>query len=159
MHDAQTTRKRELSIRGASHSVAFAMALERAEFVRRLREARKQAGLTQSQLAQKVGVELKTYNRWEALNNGTEPRGGNLERLTAALGITRDYLLGPAPGRVGQDERLAHIEAKLDENNTLLRALLAHHGVTVDTLIEPPIELVAALDQPKRKRTQTRRRV
>jgi transcriptional regulator with XRE-family HTH domain len=155
----QTTHKRPLSIRGVGHSVEFAMALERAEFVRRLREARKAAGLTQSQAAQKVGVELKSFNRWEALNNGTEPRGRNLDRLVEVLGVTREYLLGPAPGRQGQDERLAALEQLASENNAMLRALLAHHGIAVDTLTGPPAELVDVLDSTQPAPRKRRRSV
>ena len=153
--DAQVTRKSELRIRGARHSVEFAMALERAEFVRRLREARKAAGYTQAQLAIESGVELKTYNRWEALN-GNYPRGHNLDRLVQALGVNREYLLGPAPGQRTTDQRLVELEQKIDDQNVMLRALLAHHGITIETLAEPPAGLI---DDLKPARTKRRRSV
>ena len=57
-----------------------------------LKEARINAGLTQLQLAEKIGVAKSTYCNWE---QGTrEPNVLKLKAIAKALGVTGDYLLG-----------------------------------------------------------------
>ncbi len=60
----------------------------------RIREARKNIGLNQTELGAAVGVEIKTISRWEA---GTrEPRASDISKLASALHVTEDELLnGP----------------------------------------------------------------
>ena len=50
----------------------------------RIRRARETAGLSQTELAQRLGVADKQISRWE---NGVQPRPGTLERVAAALGV------------------------------------------------------------------------
>ena len=57
-----------------------------------LREARVNAGYTQSQIAEIVGVAKSTYCNWE---QGTrEPNIIKLKVLAQALGVSCDYLIG-----------------------------------------------------------------
>lgn len=57
-----------------------------------LQSVRKQKGLTQEQLAQKIGVKRVTISRYE---NGTvEPGATALLRLCKALAVSADVLLG-----------------------------------------------------------------
>jgi transcriptional regulator with XRE-family HTH domain len=82
-----------------------------------LKEARLNAGLTQSQLAEKIGVAKSTYCNWE---QGTrEPNVLKLKAIAKALGVTGDYLLGmeepniihKAQNKYGQERLLAYIDA------------------------------------------------
>ena len=57
----------------------------------KLSQLRLAAGLTQQQLADLVGVDLRTERRWE---NGTTPSGRSLVSLSAALGCRIEELLG-----------------------------------------------------------------
>jgi len=50
----------------------------------RIRRAREAAGLSQTQLAQRVGVADKQVSRWE---HGQQPRPGRLEAIADALGV------------------------------------------------------------------------
>lgn len=56
----------------------------------KLRAARKAAGLTQAQLAEKVGCLQKDICRWE---EGREPKALTLKKLAAALGCSMDDLV------------------------------------------------------------------
>ena len=57
----------------------------------KLKEARKQAGLSQEQLAEKMAVSRSAVAKWEA-NNGL-PDVDNLKALAALLDVSIDYLL------------------------------------------------------------------
>lgn len=142
---------------GIERSVEFAMALQRSEFVKRLRQAREVAGYTQQQAADKLGVSIKTYNRWEALNNGAYPRQSKFDDLSELFDVPREYLQGPAPQL--EQTRLEDIERLGRENNIMLRALLAHFDIRPETLAEPPADLLAALGDGEAKSRKRRGRV
>lgn len=55
----------------------------------KLRAARKAAGLTQVELAEKVGCKQKDISRWE---NGRPMTAETLKKLAQALGCTMDTL-------------------------------------------------------------------
>lgn len=65
------------------------------EFNEKLRLLRKNAGLTQRQVADAVGVTYRTYQNYEA--GASSPSGDVASRLAAALGVSTDTLLGAAP--------------------------------------------------------------
>jgi transcriptional regulator with XRE-family HTH domain len=52
----------------------------------RLKELREKAGLTQTELAEKVGVKRDAVARWEA--GAREPGWSNVVALAEALGVT-----------------------------------------------------------------------
>lgn len=67
------------------------------EFAQRLRQYRKNKGMTQQDLADRVGVSNKTVSRWES---GSYPDVTTLVALARVLGVTVDELLDPkAPVR------------------------------------------------------------
>lgn len=57
----------------------------------RLAAAREAAGLTQVQLAAKLGVKADTVDAWE--NDRREPRANRLQMLTGLLGVSLGWLL------------------------------------------------------------------
>lgn len=57
----------------------------------RLSAAREAVGLTQSALAARLGVRLKTLRGWE--NDLAEPRANRLQMLAAMLGVSLRWLL------------------------------------------------------------------
>ena len=59
---------------------------------KRIRQARVLAGLTQEQLAEKIGVSRTAIVRWESAE--TEPTLEHLISLTKLLHVSADYLLG-----------------------------------------------------------------
>lgn len=58
----------------------------------RIKDARKKAGLTQEQLATKMGVKRPTITQWET--GATTPHARKLEELAKALGLPRLELFG-----------------------------------------------------------------
>ena len=59
----------------------------------KLRQLRRSKRLTQSDLADKIGVHLNTINRWEKLDNPIDDLT-SLMNLSTALDTTVDYLRG-----------------------------------------------------------------
>ncbi|MDE6585450.1 MAG: helix-turn-helix domain-containing protein [Clostridia bacterium] len=62
------------------------------EFGNRFREARKQNGYTQKQIADMLGIEQSNISDWE--NNITRPEYENLIALAKIYGETLETLLG-----------------------------------------------------------------
>ena len=61
-----------------------------------IRIHRKQAGLTQIELADKLGVSIATLRRWEA--GETAPTGTRIMEIAALLGISPDGLISDSEG-------------------------------------------------------------
>ena len=62
------------------------------EFARRLRELRKEKGLTQGQLAKATGLTVSAISSWE--NNTRVPNSLAIIALARFFEVTTDYLLG-----------------------------------------------------------------
>lgn len=68
----------------------------------RVTGAREAAGLTQSELAKRIGVKVKTVRGWE--NDQSEPRANKLQMLAGLLGVSIMWLLtGRGDGLDGPD--------------------------------------------------------
>jgi transcriptional regulator with XRE-family HTH domain len=84
-----------------------------------LRDARRTAGLTQAQLAERLGVSQSEIARLE--RRGANPRLDTLDKAIAATGHSLDLNLGPSPGidetmiaadlRLTPEERLRKFES------------------------------------------------
>ena len=57
----------------------------------RIRQARKSAGMTQAELAHKLGISAAGIAQWE--NDLRNPKIETLRKLADALGVTPGYLL------------------------------------------------------------------
>ncbi len=66
-------------------------AAEVATFGDRLAGAREAAGLTQEELAQRLGVRLTTLQNWE--DDLAEPRGNRLQMLAGMLNVSLAWLI------------------------------------------------------------------
>jgi len=81
----------------------------------RLATLRKDAGLSQAQLASKTGVHASNIAFWEL--SGTPPRGEVLPALARELGVSVDELLGVTPQKPaiakGRLQEAFHAAAKL----------------------------------------------
>lgn len=69
-----------------------AAALERRELARQLAERRRTAGLTQSQLAQRIGTSQGQVTRFES---GADTRLSTVARYAAAVGMKVEWTLAP----------------------------------------------------------------
>lgn len=57
----------------------------------RIREAREQAGISQTELARLLGVTRSACSQWES-QRGTAPRRERLEQLSSLLGVSFEWL-------------------------------------------------------------------
>ena len=79
----------------------FFLKVQIMEFGERLKSLRLQAKLTQTEVADKVGVSQPQYARWEA--GKRKPSTETLEKFANFFGVTMDYL-------AGNDEELDNVE-------------------------------------------------
>lgn len=61
-------------------------------FPERLKALRKEAKLTQKQMAEALSIKQPTYAQWE--NGRTKPKGETLEKFADFFNVSTDYLLG-----------------------------------------------------------------
>lgn len=89
--------------------------------IENLKRARENAGLTQTQAAQKIGVSDGTYKNYE--QGKREPNGDKIVTIANAFGVTTDYLLGMPDAKPPEDPiKLAAQEFHL---NSTQRGILA----------------------------------
>ena len=87
------------------------------EFNEKIRMLRRNAGLTQRQVADAVGVTYRTYQNYEA--GASKPSGGVALRLAAALVVSTDTLLGTRDLPPAEDAGDAELQALLAEMQAL----------------------------------------
>jgi len=109
----------------------------RSDFGKRLAQVREQAGISQIELAQKIGVFQQTIALWERRANAV--RSDTLTKLAQALGTSVDELLGvtpPKPKRLvarGRLQRVFEEASQLPRRQQqkiaeVVQALVAQHG-------------------------------
>lgn len=72
---------------------------------RRIRQARREAGYSQAELAALMGITRSACSQWE-IEGGTRPRGQRLERLAMILGVSVEWL-ATGEGSTGGPQRAA----------------------------------------------------
>jgi HTH-type transcriptional regulator, cell division transcriptional repressor len=88
----------------------------------RLAAARDASGMTQSGLAQRLGVRVKTLRDWE--NDVSEPRANRLQMLAALLGVSLRWLLtGEGDDVTPPDQEGSQPDPKLQATLAELRSL------------------------------------
>lgn len=81
----------------------------------RLLILRRERGLTQEEVAEKIGVSNKTYSKWET--GSTSPDIETLVRLAEAFSVTTDDLLGLSDSRPVSFEEAAQAEVERNLDN------------------------------------------
>ena len=88
-----------------------------------IRMLRKKAGLTQIELAEKIGVSIATLRRWEA--GETAPTGTRIIELAERLGTSPDSIVSPSSNeRESQDQ-------SQDQTNNANRGTVKGNGMLV----------------------------
>ena len=64
--------------------------MEQSIFSKKLLELRNQKGISQSKLAERIGVSKQSVNSWET--GESYPTGKNLEKLSICFNVSIDYL-------------------------------------------------------------------
>lgn len=101
----------------------------------RIREVRRERGITQDELSERVGVSRSAVAQWETGRAGQVT--GNLSRIADALEVTVEYLMfgqdKRSPGEAHKGDELALLrlyrECEPEDRNMILRTArrLARH--------------------------------
>jgi len=114
---------------------------EAATFGDRVAGARETLGLSQSDLARKLGVKLKTVQGWE--NDLSEPRANKLQMLSGVLNVSLMWLLN------GEGEGLTDPEMEVESDVsgllTEIRTLKGELSTAADRLAHLETRLRKAL--------------
>ena len=98
----------------------------------RLLELRKEHDLTQTDVANAIGVTLKTYWIWERDEKEQLPSTDSLIRLSRLYDVSVDYLLCLTPYRHIDNEAISALTGLTDGSIEALRALSKAHEVKYD---------------------------
>ena len=100
-----------------------------------IKAARKQAGLTQMELAEKLGIPYQSVGQWE--RDIRNPKYESLRRIADALNTSVSYLLGQDGTRVAPDVHQVFIERLLQELSNCLSGLnAALHAASTSSVLE-----------------------
>ena len=101
-----------------------------ATFGDRITGAREAAGMSQAELARRIGVKLKTIRAWE--NDQSEPRANRAGMLAGLLGVSLMWLLsGQGDGPTGPTEQ---IDEDLEKCLIDLRAIRQEQAQLVERM-------------------------
>jgi transcriptional regulator with XRE-family HTH domain len=95
---------------------AMENAERRAQISVRIRELRERRGFTQPQVADRIGAQLRTYQKWEG-GGGTS--GENYERLAEVFGVSYDYLVMGRESEPVPEDILGRLDEIREEMGTL----------------------------------------
>lgn len=120
--------------------------------IENLKRARENAGLTQTQAAQKIGVSDGTYKNYE--QGKREPNGDKIVTIANAFGVTTDYLLGRPDAKEPTDpiDKLMTVD---EMEKDLLREWLSLDEASRKSFLDVLRKIVAA-DQ-KRQTASSKR--
>lgn len=108
------------------------------EFSERLKDLRKQAGLTQVDVAEKLGISQPAYASWE--RGAKKPTQENLVKIAQILNVSVDYLVGNSNENIKDDE--------LDNVELLFR--MNSNGLTKEEKIIFRRELIEFMEERKK---------
>lgn len=83
-----------------------------------IRQLRKKAGLTQIELAEKLGVSIATLRRWEA--GETSPNGTRMTELAELLEVSPDEIVAGSESSAGWQTMSAGNPKLMDRSNGML---------------------------------------
>lgn len=86
-------------------------------FGQRLKNLRHDAGFSQSDLSERIGVSIQSISKWE--NDNTMPDISQIVPLAAVLGVSTDWLLGVGMNEDADREKLSERTAKLLQNYSI----------------------------------------
>ena len=103
-----------------------------ATFGDRLAAAREAAGMTQKQMAKRLGVKLGTLTAWE--NDMSEPRANRLSMMAGILNVSIMWLLMGEGDGIGGPEDEDAIPPAVNDLLVEIRDLKAQIGASADRL-------------------------
>ncbi len=126
-------------------------------FTDRLKELRKEVNLTQSEVAEELGLGRSTYSNYE---QGTRfPDKETLINLSHFYEVSIDYLLGETDGKqsadkviskISKDKELLEFYNAVKENNEL-KKLFQHSKCLSSKSIKQIVEIIKTFEETKEK--------
>lgn len=104
---------------------------------------RKQSGLSQEDMAEKLNVSRQTISRWEV--GSAQPDAENLRQLSQLFGVTADYLLNDEYESDDDLPRVKSVEATL--NNTIKEKQIFLLVAAVASILAAIAFLIAGIEQ------------
>lgn len=118
--------------------------LERSAIARRIKQARQEAGLSQPEMADALGVIARTYQNYESVSQPRVP-WGSMNEIAAVTGKTTEWLIHgdrATPDLLGSVD---NVDTHIDGVAVEFRRHVADLHAKLDTLIEQTAVLVDAL--------------
>lgn len=125
------------------------------EFAEKLRSTRKKAGLTQREIADKLGITYQSYGQYE--RGVRKPKYETIQKISNALGCDISSLLTPAEESkmiidglideldsraAARNQKQAEAESKVDgDYSVYLMNLLVNHAHVIDTLTTMGVDI------------------
>lgn len=106
----------------------------RPDYGRHLAELREAAGLTQQQLAEKLGVQQSNIAFWERWDK--PPRGEVLPKLAEALNVSTDALLGVTPPKPKKQAAKGRLQLVFESASKLPRRQQQKIAEVVEALVK-----------------------
>lgn len=103
-----------------------------ATFGDRVAAARESAGMTQSQLAKRLGVKLSTLKAWE--QDVSEPRANRLSMMAGLLNVSIMWLINGEGDGLGEPEDEGEITSDVNDILIEIRDLKANLKASADKL-------------------------
>lgn len=126
-----------------SHDAATWFDAETTTFGDRVTGAREAAGLTQPELAKRLGVKVKTIRAWE--NDQSEPRANKLGTLSGILGVSMMWLLAGQGEGLDSPELTHPLDADIEKILIDLRQMRQEQNVLAERMGRIEKRLRAAL--------------
>ena len=104
------------------------------EIGKRIAEQRKESGLTQAQLAEKINGKRETINYWE--NGSRDIKSGNIVLLAEVLGVSIDWLLGMPNASKTTDKATKELCATLGLSDYTIECLRNDNNIEIRKLID-----------------------
>lgn len=142
MSTAVPTRVKSVSRNGRMvHTLASRekVAMEEARRIqigKRLKALRKDAALTQEQLAERAGVVLRTYQDWEYGESGTDVE--QYEKLASVFGVSVQEIIGTETGVPAWASELKAQFDRMEREFAELRSMIAQLAVARSLAVDPP---------------------
>lgn len=86
------------------------------DFKSKIRLLRRESGLTQREIAEKIGVTYRTYQNYEA--GASSPSGAVLARISSLFGVSMD-MLGDGHEQIAKNTENGELDALLSEMQAL----------------------------------------
>lgn len=144
-----TTSRKLHTFRGGEYVAALMAELSRAAIAQRIATARKQAGLSQPELAELMRVHYRTVQDWESVKKDATP-WDRLNEIADVSGVSRNWLLhGADEGSVTDAETLGR---RLTDLEDLVEQTREDVGEALELL-----RRLATGEEPSRERPASQR--